>query len=578
MGDPLPDASGTIDADEGTVLCEPWASPGARIRIGAHTKATVRYVGHVEGQKGHWIGIEWDDMTRGKHDGCYKGKRYFTCRKTGSVASFVRYEALRGEVYPGVSLKDAITAKYKVPMGSLSDQNAVVGAEDVEGIIQRDGALEVAGLEKMDISSCFACAPVMAFLSNIKSLDLSENLLSSWSDVAHCISSLQNLRVVNLSRNIMQCDDGRNILMVDGLCGHIKTLVLNGCSIQTSDTIRWIARIFPNVTALYLFENQIPLDGWNEEGFPFPSLETLDIGCNGIKSWNSVAGLVGNLPTLQYLSLEGNEIEYVSHGTNVDGTGKEQFEHLRHLNLGENSLKDWDAIQDICTMRNVSELRFSGNPLCSNDTSRDRLVAIGRLASLSWINGSDVSACERRDSELAFLRRLEQYVDDLNNISPLLELRIQELERHYSTARISSGQSVSSASLGSKMVHIRLVHGTRIVSKKVPPSITIDKLKRIVQKLLGIKAENQSLTLQRDGISSGVSSGILSEVISQDGSKDLSFFGMECGSYDIVIEESCNHLDTERTIKKKSHDAKIEHQEHEARVLAGEHQRLMQFR
>lgn len=40
---------------------------------------TVRWVGDVPGTSGTWLGVEWDDQARGKHDGSHKGVRYFTC-------------------------------------------------------------------------------------------------------------------------------------------------------------------------------------------------------------------------------------------------------------------------------------------------------------------------------------------------------------------------------------------------------------------------------------------------------------------------------------------------------------------
>lgn len=43
---------------------------------------TVRYIGSVTGTSGVWLGVEWDDPARGKHDGCHKGTRYFTCKLT----------------------------------------------------------------------------------------------------------------------------------------------------------------------------------------------------------------------------------------------------------------------------------------------------------------------------------------------------------------------------------------------------------------------------------------------------------------------------------------------------------------
>lgn len=42
---------------------------------------TVRYVGEVAGTSGVWLGVEWDDPTRGKHDGSHKGVKYFECNE-----------------------------------------------------------------------------------------------------------------------------------------------------------------------------------------------------------------------------------------------------------------------------------------------------------------------------------------------------------------------------------------------------------------------------------------------------------------------------------------------------------------
>ena len=43
-------------------------------------RGTVRYVGEVAGTKGEWIGVEWDDEGRGRHDGTHDGKRFATDR------------------------------------------------------------------------------------------------------------------------------------------------------------------------------------------------------------------------------------------------------------------------------------------------------------------------------------------------------------------------------------------------------------------------------------------------------------------------------------------------------------------
>jgi len=51
---------------------------GRRLSYGGNL-CTVRYYGEVHDTKGDWLGIEWDDPTRGKHSGDHRGVKYFRC-------------------------------------------------------------------------------------------------------------------------------------------------------------------------------------------------------------------------------------------------------------------------------------------------------------------------------------------------------------------------------------------------------------------------------------------------------------------------------------------------------------------
>lgn len=83
-------------------------SPTDRVLI-AKQRATVRYVGPVDGYEGTWVGLEWDDSSRGKHDGETGGRRYFTCCcDAPTAASFVRIN----KVSPGISLVEALVLRY----------------------------------------------------------------------------------------------------------------------------------------------------------------------------------------------------------------------------------------------------------------------------------------------------------------------------------------------------------------------------------------------------------------------------------------------------------------------------------
>lgn len=39
---------------------------------------TLKYYGQVGETKGEWLGIDWDDPSRGKHNGTYERIKYFT--------------------------------------------------------------------------------------------------------------------------------------------------------------------------------------------------------------------------------------------------------------------------------------------------------------------------------------------------------------------------------------------------------------------------------------------------------------------------------------------------------------------
>lgn len=54
------------------------AEVGRRIKYAGNI-GTIKYVGPVDGTRGVWLGVEWDDPTRGKHNGMKDGKQYFSC-------------------------------------------------------------------------------------------------------------------------------------------------------------------------------------------------------------------------------------------------------------------------------------------------------------------------------------------------------------------------------------------------------------------------------------------------------------------------------------------------------------------
>lgn len=87
---------------------------GSRIRDSEGFRATVRYVGIVAAAKNKediWLGVEWDDKGRGKHDGsCVDDggilHRYFDCEM--GTGSFIKPH----KVSSGKTLMEALNEKY----------------------------------------------------------------------------------------------------------------------------------------------------------------------------------------------------------------------------------------------------------------------------------------------------------------------------------------------------------------------------------------------------------------------------------------------------------------------------------
>lgn len=94
---------------------EPREPPvGCRVLLGGQHLATVRYVGPIDGQQDIWVGIEYDEPGRGKHDGSHGDRRYFECAHGPTAGSFVRLAKLLEAADLGRTLAAAAAERYAV--------------------------------------------------------------------------------------------------------------------------------------------------------------------------------------------------------------------------------------------------------------------------------------------------------------------------------------------------------------------------------------------------------------------------------------------------------------------------------
>lgn len=97
---------------------------GSRVILFGKHRATVRFLGAVEGQAGQWVGIEYDDPSAGgKHDGSHAGRRYFhTAHPT--AGSLVKLAKFLEAADPGRSLAAAAHERYGSENGASGSADA----------------------------------------------------------------------------------------------------------------------------------------------------------------------------------------------------------------------------------------------------------------------------------------------------------------------------------------------------------------------------------------------------------------------------------------------------------------------
>lgn len=190
---------------------------------------TVRYIGPVKGTEKEWLGVEWDDPSRGKHDGEHNRVRYFSCKHSiyikirsldlsriigrslsKTAASFVRptrtadpaqsfVEAVHQKYATGVTNHPIVVASEAQIMISSKKVAEEVGFDKIRAqlaqlhelkIVLVDG-LQVYCAEKLDKTIRDVCPRIVE-------LDLSRNLFESCMEIIRICGELDNLRTLKL--------------------------------------------------------------------------------------------------------------------------------------------------------------------------------------------------------------------------------------------------------------------------------------------------------------------------------------------------------------------------------------------
>jgi hypothetical protein len=569
-----------------------YASLGRRIETRDGARATVRYVGSVDGQDGEWVGVEWDDPSRGKHDGSHDGKRYFECAATdlepGALpASFVRAHKIR----PSVTFAAAIRAKYldgkgaiaKVPKTRGDDADADADADDGDGeayvqssngqkieielcLKKDDPVAALAALDRVylpDAAVATAGAPGEAsecglVAARVRLMDLSGNLMRDWPAVARFGEEFPKIEELNL--NHVRLDWHSVLGCKQTPFANLRVLSLNGSGCDWASA-RAVAAATPSLRELSLArcgvrslggaDASASASGYESEK-ALAGLEALNLEGNCLAEWSEVETLAA-LPNLARLHLGGNRLKrvrYPSRASFKDADARAPFASLRGLFLADNAIDEWESIDSLEHFPELAEVRLTGNPVTASAATRHEIVA--RVSRLSQLNGSLIADQERKDAEIRYLRRVLGLVKTACDETPAppggrLQTgseavaanhpRLSALIGSYGELSVAAARKNGDGSMGDDMISVTLVcvaasAGEKPpLTKKIPGSTTVGKLKLLCEKLFKVRANTQRLFHEQTGVP-------LPEKLEPD-DYDVAYLGVRDGAR-VLVEEGAD--------------------------------------
>ncbi|KAK2782224.1 hypothetical protein FQN53_000143 [Emmonsiellopsis sp. PD_33] len=396
---------------------------------------TVRYIGEVQGTKGQWLGVEWDDLTRGKHSGEHQGVKYFQCKSNHPIAgSFVRPTRQADQQ---LSFLQAANWKYvselqhiSAGQGNASPTTPIeisgkvveeVGFEKIRKQLAELQELRIVLLDGMRVHGVLASEEasreeyerelekIARTSPKIVELDLSRNLLRSWREVADICGQLKYIRILKLNGNRFgEIDESVTF-------SGISELTLDETLMDWKDAAT-LSHLFPSLTTLSLSGNEFL-------SIPCPisnTVKELRLEYNGFESLHSIREL-RSLSNLERLSLRGNNISKIL-PTSADEKEINSLifpPNLRSLDISFNKINTWSFIDALPKVfPGLASLRVSDNPLYDQPPASTRItnlpeypmtvdeaymLTLAHISQLQSLNYSKIINQDRNNGELYYL-------------------------------------------------------------------------------------------------------------------------------------------------------------------------------
>ena len=582
-----------------------------RIRDSDGFVATIRYVGTVASAKNSneiYAGVEWDDVTRGKHDGsviCRQSKnlvRHFSIHSGHATAgSFLRLN----KVDIGVELdRKLIQSRYVDNDAPLVAPNNVLPytartSSGREKTIEFLGEMKIRKRQQMEdldeislrgmgiskISNLEGCREDMkTTFEHVKEIDLAGNLFCDWDSLFEIMRIFQSVERVSFASN--QIHDLSPLTNSDAwVWSRLKVLNVNKISMTSFQTVLQLEKLCPNLEQLCLAHNDLSdmdkLDDTtrtstdnNVQVTPmtgFMSLKLLDCSSCKINSWETQVRKFSQLPNLEILILDDNPIPFISMAKD---SSQSEFKTLNNLQIAGSTITQWSGIDCIANFSSLTTLRFRKCPLTDAiGTGEARAGTIARIPQITHLNASQITEKERIESERRYVSVVSREMlkdfneSDSNAASSERELifkkytRFEELMSKHKDTMIAS-QSLSGANDGKISnnainVTIRSMAAESCtcapMQKRLPSSMKVQRLKLMCSRAFGLNIELQLLHFRSEG------DAFPTEL--DDDENTIGYYGVSDGAEILMNEIDLEAIQREEKNRSDMHERRIDEQE-----------------
>ncbi|KAM8813672.1 tubulin-specific chaperone E isoform 4-T4 [Rhynchonycteris naso] len=483
---------------------------GRRVEVnGEH--ATVRFYGTVPPVAGLWLGVEWDNPERGKHDGSHDGTRYFQCRHpTGG--SFIRLHKANF----GVDFLTALRKRYVLkdrPEEDDGEQVVMIGNRPVK-TIGFDSVLkkqsQLSNLQEITLRGCtVSCAgdkgSIAQACPHIRDVDLSKNLLSVWDEVTDIADQLRCLEVLNLRENKLRFPSGSS--SPPRKFSALKVLVLSQTGITWAEVLH-CAAAWPALQELYLESNNISISERPVDVLQMVKL--LDLSSNQLIDENQLL-LIADLPRLEHLILSNTGISSLHFPDAGIGCKTSMFPSLQHLVVNDNGISQWSFINELDKLQSLHSLSCLRNPLTEGNRAETLQFIIARIGQLRTLNRCQILPEERRGAELDYRKAFGNEWkkagghQDPDKNRPHEEFlaahpRYQSLCLKYGAPEDGELKTQQAFLLRNQLLTLQIKCPNRldqkVLEKQLPEHMTIQKVKGLLSRLLRVPVSDLLLSYE----------------------------------------------------------------------------------